>query len=75
MHWNLTKEISKIIHSVIETITIDASVFGEARGARGGKGLEVPIKLVCSSDNRLELRTLDKRLKKKVYVEMITEDR
>lgn len=69
---HIPREVSKILTSVMDQCDVQAHVFGEPRGAKGGKGTEVPIKLTIGSNERKTITKLQRQLKKKKCVELLT---
>ena len=68
---HIPKEISRIMSSIIDDTdcNITVTVTGEYRGSKGGKGLEVPIKIVVASVNRQKIKKIERQLKGKPCVE------
>ena len=69
---HLPREVSKILFSVMDQCDVQAQVFGKPRGAKGGKGIEVPIKVTIGSDVRKTITKLERQLRKKKCVEKLT---
>ena len=68
---HLPREISKIVSGLLqkERAVTEATVFDEKeRGAPGGKGLELPIRLKLKSNDLKLLKRTEKCLLKKVEV-------
>ena len=68
---HLPKEISKVISNVLKEFKVEAAanVLAETeRGSKGGKGLEITIKVDLKADDMRLLNRLKQKINKKVEI-------